>query len=112
MTFPALMEKDESRNVTLKDTTDLLTDLFEDIAMNTKQLCQALTANPVTNSYCDDVYLFHTLKDINKQLGLIICSIDPSNKPGHHWLLFFFKNNTVDFIFLWERTLIIMHLNL
>ena len=30
-------------------------------------------------------------------LILIICNTDPSTKPGKHWVLFFFHNDTVTF---------------
>ena len=65
--------------------------------MNTKQIWQALTSNPVTEPYFDGVFSVDTLKEIKTKPALIICNIDPSNKPGKHWLLFFFHNNTVSY---------------
>ena len=65
--------------------------------MNTKQLWNALCFNPVTNKYFDGIYSSDTLKDIVDKPELIICNTDPSNKPGEHWVLFFFNNNSVDF---------------
>ena len=61
--------------------------------MNTKQIWQALTSNPVTEPYFDGVFSVDTLKEIKTKPELIICNTDPSNKPGKHWLLFFFHNN-------------------
>ena len=63
--------------------------------MNTKQLWQALTSNPVTEPYFDGIFSVDTLKEIKTKPELIICNTDPSDKPGKHWLLFFFHNNTV-----------------
>ena len=65
--------------------------------MNTKQLWTALCLNPVTNSYFDGIYSIDTLKTIEEKPELIICNTDPSNKPGKHWVLFFFKGENVDF---------------
>ena len=65
--------------------------------MNTKQLWQALSSNPVTQPYFDGVFSVDTLKEIKTKPELIICNTDPSNKPGKHWLLFLFHNNTVDY---------------
>ena len=38
--------------------------------------------------------MLHKIKNKPK---LIICNTDPSTKPGKHWVLFFFHNDTVDF---------------
>ena len=65
--------------------------------MNTKQLWNALCLNPVTNQYFDGIYSADTLKEIREKPDLIICNTDPSNKPGEHWVLFFFSDNGVDF---------------
>ena len=65
--------------------------------MNTKQLWHALCLNPVTNQYFDGIYSADTLKEIREKPDLIICNTDPSNKPGEHWVLFFFSDNGVDF---------------
>ena len=65
--------------------------------MNTKQLWNALCLNPVTNNYFDGIYSSDTLKEIVEKPQLIICNTDPSNKPGEHWVLFFFDENSVDF---------------
>ena len=65
--------------------------------MNTKQLWNALCLNPVTNKYFDGIYSSNTLKEIKERPDLIICNTDPSNKPGEHWVLFFFNQNSVDF---------------
>ena len=65
--------------------------------MNTKQLWNALCLNPVTNQYFNGIYPADTLKEIREKPDLIICNTDPSNKPGEHWVLFFFSDNSVDF---------------
>ena len=65
--------------------------------MNTKQLWNALILNPVTNKYCDGIFSIDTLQDIKEKPTLIICNTDPSYKPGEHWILFFFYDNSVDF---------------
>ena len=66
--------------------------------MNTKQLWRSLTYNIFTNPYFDGVYSIDTLKNIKQKPKLIICNTDPSNKPGKHWVLFFFDSkNSVDF---------------
>lgn len=65
--------------------------------MDTKQLWNALSLNPVTNKYFDGIYSSDTLKEIKEKPTLIICNTDPSNKPGEHWVLFFFSKNSVDF---------------
>ena len=49
--------------------------------------------NPITNKYFDGVYSSDTLKEIKEKPNLIICNTDPSNKPGEHWVLFFFSEN-------------------
>ena len=67
--------------------------------MNTKQLWNALYLNPVTNKYFDGIYSSDTLKEIKERPDLIICNTDPSNKPGEHWVLFFFNQNSVDFFY-------------
>lgn len=65
--------------------------------MNTKQIWQALTCNSVTEPYFDGVFPSDFLKKIKRKPELIICNTDPSTKPGAHWVLFFFNNDTVDF---------------
>ena len=65
--------------------------------MNTKQIWQALTCNTKTEPYFDGVFPINELKNIKDKPELIICNTDPSNKPGQHWVLFFFNNDTVDF---------------
>ena len=65
--------------------------------MNTKQLWNSLCLNPITNKYFDGVYSSDTLTNIKQKPELIICNTDPSNKPGKHWVLFFFDENSVDF---------------
>ena len=65
--------------------------------MNTKQLWNALTLNPVTNNYFDGIYSIDTLKDIKEKPTLIVYNTDPSDKAGEHWILFFFHDDTVDF---------------
>ena len=65
--------------------------------MNTKQIWQVLTSNPVTEPYFDGVFSVDTLKEIKNKPEVIICNINPSNKPGKHWLLFFFHKNAVDY---------------
>ena len=65
--------------------------------MNTKQLWNALTLNPVTNNNFDGIFSIDTLKEIKEIPTLIVCNTDPSDKAGEHWVLFFFHDNTVDF---------------
>ena len=65
--------------------------------MNTKQLWNALCLNPTTTKYFDGIYSSDTLNEIKEKPDLIICNTDPSNKPGEHWVLFFFQENSVDF---------------
>ena len=65
--------------------------------MNTKQLYNALTLNAYTNKYFDGIYSIDTLKDINEKPELIICNTDPSDKPGKHWVLFFFNDYGSEF---------------
>ena len=61
--------------------------------MNTKQIYQALSCNKYTNEYFNGVYSIDTLEEIEVKPNLIICNTDPSNKPGKHWVLFFFNND-------------------
>ena len=65
--------------------------------MNTKQLWNALCLNPIITKYFDGIYFSDTLNEIKEKPDLIICNTDPSNKPGEHWVLFFFHENSVDF---------------
>ena len=66
--------------------------------MNAKQLYIALASNSNTNTVFDGIYSIDTLKDIKNKPELIICNTDPSDKPGEHWVLFFFdESNSVDF---------------
>ena len=66
--------------------------------MNTKQLWQALANNTTTDGYFDGIFPIDRLKYIKHKPKLIICNTDPSNKPGEHWILFFFdESNSVDF---------------
>ena len=64
--------------------------------MNTKQLWNALTHNPITNFYFDGIFSSDTLAFV-KEPELIICNTDPSNKAGEHWVLFFVRGKSVDF---------------
>ena len=65
--------------------------------MNTKQLWNALTLNPSTDSYFDGIFSIDTLNEIEEKPDLIICNTDPSYQSGEHWVLFFFDGNSVDF---------------
>ena len=65
--------------------------------MNTKQIWQALTTNTKTDPYFDGVFPIDMLHKIKSKPELVICNTDPSNKPGKHWVLFFFYDETVDF---------------
>ena len=65
--------------------------------MNTKQLWNALTLNPVTNKNFDGIFSIDTLQEIKEKPTLIVCNTDPSDKAGEHWVSFFFHDNTVDF---------------
>ena len=62
--------------------------------MNTKQLWNALTLNPVTNNHFDGIFSIDTLKEIKEKPTLIVCNTDPSDKAGEHWVLFFFYDDT------------------
>ena len=54
--------------------------------------------NYYTNPHFDGIYSIDTLKNIKEKPELIICNTDPSDKPGEHWVLFFFDNDgSVDF---------------
>ena len=74
-------------------------------SMNTKQLWQALTSNPVTEPHFDGIFSVDTLKEIKTKPELIICNTGLSNKPGKHWLLFFSQNNTVDYYHSFDHDL-------
>ena len=65
--------------------------------MNTKQLWQALTNNSTTEPYFDGIFPIDVISKIKNKPELIICNTDPSDKPGKHWVLFFFNNNEVEF---------------
>lgn len=66
--------------------------------MNSKQLYFALSKNKITKSKFDGIYSKDTLLDIEARPELIICNTDPSDKPGQHWVLFFFdKKGNVEF---------------
>ena len=65
--------------------------------LNTKDIWQALTSNNVTEPFFDGVFPLDGLKSIKHKPELIICNTDPSDKPGKHWLLFFFHGNIVNF---------------
>ena len=71
--------------------------------MNAKQLWNVLCLNADTNKYFDGIYSSDTLKEIVDKPDLIICNTDPSNKPGEHWVLFFFRDSSVDFFDLLGR---------
>ena len=64
--------------------------------MNTKQLWNALTHNPITNFYFDGIFSSESSAFV-KEPELIICNTDPSNKAGEHWVLFFVRGKSVDF---------------
>ena len=54
--------------------------------------------NYYTNPHFDGIYSIDTLKNIKEKPELIFCNTDPSDKPGEHWVLFFFDNDgSVDF---------------
>ena len=66
--------------------------------MNTKQLYFALSNNKITKGKFDGIFSKDTLQDIVTRPELIICNTDPSDKPGQHWVLFFFdKKGNVEF---------------
>ena len=44
--------------------------------MNTKQLWNALTLNPVTNNNFDGIFSIDTLKEIKEKPTLIVCNTD------------------------------------
>ena len=63
-------------------------------SLNTLQLVHALTHNEITRPYFDGVYASDTLNDIQQRPRLIICNTDPMDKPGKHWLLFNFTEDS------------------
>lgn len=65
--------------------------------MNSKQVYQALMSNKFTKKKFDGVFSKDNLEDIVVKPSLIICNSDPSNKPGEHWLMFYFEKDSVDF---------------
>ena len=65
--------------------------------LNTKDIWQALTSTNVTEPFFDGVFPLDGLKSIKHKPALVICNTDPSDKPGKHWLLFFFHGNIVNF---------------
>ena len=65
--------------------------------MNTKQLHCALMRNPSTEPIFDGIFSADNIVDIVSKPQLIICNTDPSTKPGKHWILFFFTNDTCEF---------------
>lgn len=64
--------------------------------LNTLQLRHALTENAETEPCFRGIYPCDYLKNLNGQSTpeLIIVNTDPSDKPGKHWLLFFFDRQT------------------
>ena len=64
--------------------------------MNTKQLWNALTHNPITIFFFDGIFSSDTLAFV-KEPELIIGNTDPSNKAGEHWVLFLVRGKSVDF---------------
>lgn len=65
--------------------------------MNTKQLFYALYNNDTTKPFFDGIYSRDNLVDIVRKPKLIICNTDPINKPGKHWVLFYFENDVCEF---------------
>ena len=62
-----------------------------------KAIVECIDSNPETNFYFDGIFSADTLNSITERPELIICNTDPSDKPGEHWVLFFFKGKSVDF---------------
>lgn len=65
--------------------------------MNTKEIEYILSNENVTRKLFTGVYSIDNLINIHKCPKLVICNTDPSNKPGKHWVLFFFHETTVDY---------------
>ena len=66
--------------------------------LNSIQLWEALSENKVTQDFFNGIFALDHLDRINSTPGLVIVNTDPENKPGRHWLLFFFNiDETVDF---------------
>lgn len=65
--------------------------------MDTKQIWSALERNKITEKKFDGIFASNFLEEIVKKPQLVICNTDPSNKPGKHWVLFYFENDDVDF---------------
>ena len=65
--------------------------------MNTKQLWTALHYNPDTNAIFDGVYSKDRIKNLTLRPDVIICNTDDSDKPGEHWVVFYFKGHCLEF---------------
>ena len=66
--------------------------------MNTFQLWNALTTNPITRKKFGGIYSIDTLKVICTPLPtLILCNTDISTQEGKHWILFYLDGDTLEF---------------
>ena len=61
--------------------------------MNTREIDTILSCNVYSRQFFDGVYSLDNLQDIVHRPKLIVCNTDPSNKPGEHWVLFYFTDN-------------------
>ncbi len=60
-------------------------------------MCLALIDNRVTEPFFDGVYSKDNLVDIESKPRLVISNTACSSQLGKHWVLFFFKGETVEF---------------
>ena len=65
--------------------------------MNSKQLFFALHSNCTTQPFFDGVFARDQLEEIIMKPQLVIVNSEPSDSEGKHWVLFFFKGQSVDF---------------
>ena len=66
--------------------------------MNTFQIWNALTTNPITRKHFGGIYSKDTLKVINEPFPkLIICNTDISTESGKHWILFFLDGDNLEY---------------
>ncbi len=56
----------------------------------------ALSTNRDTSPLFDGVFAVDTLQTRTTRPRLIVCNTDPSDRPGRHWLLFFWDGDVVE----------------
>lgn len=58
--------------------------------MNTLQIKNILSRDPITKKYFIDVFPSDELPSkIRRYPACFVCNVDPSTKPGSHWLCFY-----------------------